>query len=86
VRTASLPAGRTAGWAGAKESAEEAVVQAKDDLYDGEKLHDSSLEELEKLSPMCVQGEETYAERVQKRKDEIQALKDAYKILDDWQN
>jgi len=70
----------------AKEGAEQAVVQAKDDLYDAQKLKEAALEELEKLSPMCVQGEETYAERVQKRKDEIQALKDAYKILDDWQN
>jgi len=70
----------------AKEGAEQAIVQAKDDLYDAKKLHASAEEELEKLSPMCVEGTETYAERVQKRLDEIQALKEAYKILDEWQN
>ena len=32
-----------------------------------------------------VEGEETYEERVQKRRDEIAALKEGYKILDDWQ-
>lgn len=35
---------------------------------------------------MCVKGEETYAERVQKRNDEIAALKEAMTILDEWQN
>jgi len=68
-----------------KESAEQAIVTAKDDLYDAEKLLDSSEAELEKLSPMCVDGEETYAERQAKREDEIAALKEAYTILDDWQ-
>lgn len=69
----------------AKEEAEQAIVQAKDDLYDANKLKDSAEAELEKLAPMCVEGEETYAERVAKRKEEIAALKEAYTLLDDWQ-
>jgi len=34
---------------------------------------------------MCVDGTETYAERVKKREEEIAALKEALKILDEWQ-
>jgi len=70
----------------AKEGAEQAIVAGEDDLYDAKKLREAALDELEKLSPMCVEGEETYAERVQKRKDEIEALKEAMKLLDDWQS
>jgi len=70
----------------AKEGAEQAVVTAKDNLYDEKNLKVNAETELEKLSGMCVEGEETYAERVQKRQDEIAALKEAYTILDNWQN
>jgi len=69
----------------AKEGGEQAIVQAKDDLHDADNLHESADAELTKLSPMCVDGEETYEERVQKRRDEIAALKEAMTILDDWQ-
>jgi len=34
---------------------------------------------------MCVEGEETYAQRVAKREKEIAALKEAMVILDEWQ-
>jgi len=34
---------------------------------------------------MCVEGEETYAERVAKRQQEIEALKEALNILETWQ-
>ena len=34
---------------------------------------------------MCVEGEETYAQRVAKREKEIEALKEAQQNLDDWQ-
>mmetsp|Transcript_39014 Transcript_39014/g.61800 ORF Transcript_39014/g.61800 Transcript_39014/m.61800 type:complete len:302 (-) Transcript_39014:51-956(-) len=69
----------------AKEDAEAAIVQAKDDLYDANKMSDNAAAELEKLMPMCVEGEETYAERKEKREQEIAALKEAMQILDDWQ-
>merc|ERR1719454_570707 len=67
-----------------KEEAEQAIVQAKDDLFDAETDHENALAELDKLSPLCVKGEETYAERRAKREEEIAALKEAYTILDNW--
>jgi len=70
----------------AKEDAEGAVISAQDDKDDAQNDHESAVEQLAKLSPMCVEGTETYAERVQKRKDEIEALKQAMTILDDWNN
>jgi len=68
------------------------IAQAKDDLIDrGEDKADAqtslgdSKAELKKLKPMCVEGEETYAQRVAKREKEIAALKEAMTILDEWQ-
>jgi len=58
----------------------------KDDAADAKTALDGALAELEKLKPMCVQAEETYAERVAKRDQEIEALKQAIDILDNWQN
>jgi len=55
---------------------EQALADAKDLLEDG-------LSALEELEAMCVKGEETYAERVAKRNEEIAALKDALAILED---
>lgn len=63
--------------------AEADITEAKDGLNDARNLHKSALDELAKLKPMCVAGEETYAQRTKKREDEIEALKDAMKILDD---
>jgi len=54
-------------------------------LSDAKDLLDSGLDALEELESMCVKGEETYAERVQKRNDEIEALKNALTILEEWQ-
>lgn len=45
----------------------------------------NSKKELGKLKPMCVGGEESYEARVAKRQKEIEALKEALTILDDWQ-
>jgi len=55
---------------------QQALKDAKDLLEDG-------LAALEELEAMCVKGEETYAERVAKRNEEIAALKDALAILED---
>lgn len=65
-------------------TAEEVITTAKDELEGAEKLHALALEELEKLQAMCVEGEESYAERREKREQEIEALKSALKILEDW--
>jgi len=35
---------------------------------------------------MCVEGEETWEERKAKREQEIEALKQALQILDEWQS
>mmetsp|Transcript_103565 Transcript_103565/g.194960 ORF Transcript_103565/g.194960 Transcript_103565/m.194960 type:complete len:751 (+) Transcript_103565:59-2311(+) len=45
---------------------------------------DTALAELSTLKTSCVQGEETYEERVAKREEEIAALKEALQILIDW--
>jgi len=55
-----------------KKTAEEALANAKD--------------QLETLSKTCVEGEETYEERVAARQKEIEALKKAQQILEDWKN
>jgi DNA repair exonuclease SbcCD ATPase subunit len=57
----------------------------KDDKHDADTMHEESLEELEKLTASCVETGESYAERVAHRKQEIEALQDAMKILEDWQ-
>jgi len=41
--------------------------------------------ELDELTKRCIQGEETYEERVAKRNQEIEALQQALTILRDWQ-
>jgi len=61
------------------------ILDQQQALSDANELLESGLEALEDLEAMCVKGEETYAERVQKRNDEIEALKNALQILDEWQ-
>merc|ERR1719329_313224 len=64
---------------------EDELVETEEAKGDATTLKENALTELKKLKPMCVEGEETYAERVAKREKEIQALKDAQQNLDDWQ-
>jgi len=52
------------------------------DLDKHQKLLDDALKELEDLKPSCVDTGMSYEERVQKRKEEIDALKDALCQLD----
>merc|ERR1719433_2607620 len=61
------------------------LVKLEEDRGMAQDTHDDALSELEKLHPMCVAGEETYEERVAKREKEIEALKEAHAILEDWQ-
>merc|ERR1719235_992458 len=61
------------------------LVETEEDKGDATELKENALKELKKLKPMCVEGEETYAQRVAKREKEIQALKDAQQMLDEWQ-
>mmetsp|Transcript_135866 Transcript_135866/g.378636 ORF Transcript_135866/g.378636 Transcript_135866/m.378636 type:complete len:716 (+) Transcript_135866:72-2219(+) len=69
----------------AVETAEGALVDAQNAKMTAERLHKSFIEELEKLSSMCVEGEESWSERKAKREQEIEALKQALKILEEWQ-
>lgn len=65
---------------------ESALTGFEDDLRSQTKLHAGALTELEKLKTSCVDGEESYEQRRQKRQQEIDALKSALQILDGWKN
>jgi len=56
----------------------------KGDAKDAKTMQEEALEELEKLTASCVDTGETYAERAAHRKEEIEALKQAMQILEDW--
>merc|ERR1719261_2220985 len=54
---------------------------AKKDLKSTQAELDAALEYYEKLKPSCVDAGESYEERVQRREEEIQSLKEALQIL-----
>jgi len=60
------------------------LVTLKTDKKTAEESHKDAITELEKLTAMCIEGEESYKERVEKREKEIEALKEALQILTDW--
>merc|ERR1712194_10403 len=61
------------------------LLDLADDLNDAETDHSEANQELDKLHKMCVAGTETYEERVAARNKEIEALKEAMVLLDEWQ-
>jgi len=63
------------------ETKESDLTGFKDDLKTAKKLNQQALEELEKLQTSCVDTGESYAERAAHRKEEIEALKNAYEVL-----
>merc|ERR1719194_270966 len=63
-------------------STDSSIVADMDDLDKHQKMLDDTLKELEDLKPACVDTGMSYADRVQKRKDEIDALKKALCELD----
>jgi len=63
-----------------------AITEAKDKNVAAEGLHESALDELTKLQAMCVDGEESHEERAKKREEEIEALKEALKILEEYKD
>merc|ERR1719161_1245545 len=67
-----------------KETKEADLTTLKDSLRDTTKLHASALEELEKLKPACVDAAESWQERTARRQEEIDALKHALQILEEW--
>jgi len=64
-----------------KVKAESALQTAKKDLEGVTAELDAALEYYEKLKPSCVDAGESYEERVARREEEIQSLKEALKIL-----
>jgi len=61
------------------------ILEQQQALSDGKDLLDSALEALEDLEAMCVKGEETWEERKKAREEEVEALKEALEIFEDWQ-
>jgi len=63
-------------------STDSKLAESMDDLEKHQDMLDDVLKELEDLKPACVDTGMSYADRVQKRKDEIDALKKALCELD----
>jgi len=69
---------------GSLKIAQDDLIEYTDDLEEQTKLFKTAKDLLVKLKKQCVDGEETYEERVAKRKKEIEALKQAHALLEDW--
>jgi len=68
---------------GEREDTQADLTEANDEKADGVTLKEEALAELEKLKPACVSTGSSYDEKVARRKQEIEALKEATKILTD---
>jgi len=64
-----------------KENSEAAVTEQTTDLEGTQKELDAALRYYDKLKPSCVDSGVSYEERVARRKEEIQSLQEALKIL-----
>jgi chromosome segregation ATPase len=62
----------------------ESITKDTDDMASNQSAFDASIAELVELHAACVDTGMSYEERVQRREDEIAALKDAYSILDSY--
>merc|ERR1719324_1162620 len=59
------------------------LADTKEDLEEHTTLKKASLDELAKLKPSCVATGSDYGEKVARREQEIESLKNAYMILDE---
>merc|ERR1712224_669533 len=66
---------------GKKQNHEQALQEAKTDLDGTQKELDAVLAYYEKLKPSCVDAGESYEDRVARRKEEIESLQEALRIL-----
>merc|ERR1719487_2650934 len=66
---------------GSKQDKESALSTAKKDLAGVQEELSAALAYYEKLKPSCVDAGESYEERVARRKEEIESLQEALKIL-----
>jgi len=64
-----------------KQDKTQALEEMKGDLDGTQKELDAALAYYEKLKPSCVDAGTSYEDRVARRKEEIQSLQEAYKIL-----
>merc|ERR1719174_111430 len=64
-----------------KQDEEQTLTQKKSDLEGTQKELDAALAYYDKLKPSCVDSGESYEDRVQRRKEEIESLQEALKIL-----
>jgi len=62
------------------------LTELEDDKKTTSEALKDAKEQLATLSKTCVEGEETYEERVAARQKEIEALKNAQQILEDWKS
>jgi len=66
---------------GSKQGKESALGKAKKDLAGTQEELSAAMAYYEKLKPSCVDAGESYEERVARRKEEIESLQEALKIL-----
>merc|ERR1719293_652830 len=64
-----------------KEDQEESLTSKKEDLANTQKELDAAMAYFDKLKPSCVDAGVSYDTRVSNRKEEIQSLQEALKIL-----
>merc|ERR1719502_741632 len=64
-----------------KQDQEQALVSTKEDLEGTQKELDAALAYFDKLKPSCVDAGVTYEDRVARRKEEIESLQEALRIL-----
>jgi len=67
---------------GKKQNKEQMLQEAKSDLDGTQKELDAALSYYDKLKPSCVDAGESYEDRVARRKEEIDSLQEALKILE----
>merc|ERR1719506_676212 len=66
---------------GKKQNAEQALVEKNADLKGTQNELDSALQYYDKLKPSCISTGESYEEKVARRKEEIESLQEALRIL-----
>merc|ERR1719378_1336321 len=64
-----------------KQNQEQALQERKADLEGNQKELDAAMEYYGKLKPTCVDAGVSYEERVARRKEEIESLQEALRIL-----
>jgi predicted nucleic acid-binding Zn-ribbon protein len=65
--------------------AKQKILEGEQEMKDGKDLLTNAEDALDALKPLCVEGEETWEERTAARMKEVEGLKAALAILEDWQ-